>query len=379
MPHVALITSSYPDATPGSEAAGSFVADFASELANRVRVTVIAASSATSVTTEGQLIVRRFAVPRMPLSLLRPLSPGDWVPIVRTLRSGRTALKSLAMTDCPDHILALWALPGGYWAESLAQEKAVPFSIWALDSDIWGLGKIPLVRTKLRSVLRRANYRYADGFQLAADVEKICGKACTFLPSARKLPEPAEMNVSTGPPYKLAFLGRWHVNKGVDLLLDALLQLSDQDWERIAEVRINGGGPLADSVENAVEKLSKRRRPVLLGGYLDKQQASDLIGWADYLLLPSRIESIPVIFSDAVQLLTPIVATPIGDLPRLHEKHNFGVVASATSAPAYADALRSALSQQASEFQPLIRTMKKDFDLSSIVRIFLDQSGLLAT
>ena len=377
MPHLALITSSYPDGTPGSEAAGSFVADFARELSNRVRVTVLAASSVDSITAQGPLTVRRFAVPKMPLSLLKPLSPGDWAPIVQTLKSGRTALTSFAETDCPDHILTLWALPGGYWAESVAQRKAVPLSIWALGSDIWGLGKIPFVRARLRSVLRRADHRYADGLQLAADVEKICGKACEFLPSTRKLPVPAAMTVSATAPYKLAFLGRWHVNKGIDLLLDALLQLDDGDWDRITEVRINGGGPLARSVGRAVENLSKQGRPVLLGGYLDKQQAANLIGWADYLLLPSRIESIPVIFSDAVQLLTPIVATPVGDLPRLHEKYCFGVIASATSATSFAGALRSAIAQSASDFQPCIKSGKVDFDLYTIVGDFLRKSRLL--
>ena len=100
-----------------------------------------------------------------------------------------------------------------------------------------GLGKIPLVRTKLRSVLRRADYRFADGVQLAADVEDICGRHCEFLPSSRQLPRPDNLDVSAAAPYKLAFLGRWHVHKGIDLLLDALLKLQDSDWEKISEIR----------------------------------------------------------------------------------------------------------------------------------------------
>ena len=43
MPHIAIITSSYPDAVDGQESAGGFVADFATELSTRCRVTVIAA------------------------------------------------------------------------------------------------------------------------------------------------------------------------------------------------------------------------------------------------------------------------------------------------------------------------------------------------
>jgi hypothetical protein len=49
MLHVALVTTSYPDQQPGSEAAGSFVEDFAHALSEHARVTVIAASTADSV------------------------------------------------------------------------------------------------------------------------------------------------------------------------------------------------------------------------------------------------------------------------------------------------------------------------------------------
>ena len=71
MHHIALVTTSYPDGTPGTEAAGSFVADFAEELSRRVRVSVVAAGTEDQVSQEGNLCIRRFAVPRLPLSLLK--------------------------------------------------------------------------------------------------------------------------------------------------------------------------------------------------------------------------------------------------------------------------------------------------------------------
>ncbi len=50
-------------------------------------------------------------------------------------------------------------------------------------------------------------------------------------------------DIALRAPYRLAFLGRWHPNKGTDLLLDALHQLRDEDWHRIEAVRIAGGAP----------------------------------------------------------------------------------------------------------------------------------------
>lgn len=373
MPGIALITTSYPDDAPGTEAAGSFVEDFAMELSNSVAVTVLAASREDSVTKTTDLTVRRFAVPRLPLSSLKPQKPTDWPAVMATLQAGRKELIRLIEDNRPDHILALWSLPSGWWAESAGQ--GVPFSTWALGSDIWSLGRIPLIRRKLRSVLRNAQHRFADGLGLCADVETLCGKTCTFLPSTRRLPAARNSPVAENPPYKLAFLGRWHPNKGTDMLMQALEALDGDDWGRIEEVRIFGGGPLAARIHAMAESLANAARPVSVGGYLDKSEAAELIAWADYVLLPSRIESIPVIFSDAMQLGTPVVAAPVGDLPRLHDRYNFGVMAGAASKTAYADAIRQALRQDATGFGAGIERARLDFDLATIAAQFLDKIG----
>ena len=44
----------------------------------------------------------------------------------------------------------------------------------------------------------------------------------------------------------------------------------------------------------------------------------------DALIIPSRIESIPVVLSDAAQAGCPIVATEVGDMGRLLERYPAG-------------------------------------------------------
>lgn len=374
MQHIALITTSYPDHAPGIEAAGSFVEDFARELSRHIRVTVVAASTADSLSTEGGLSVRRFAVPKYPLSLLNPLRPTHWGPILNSLRSGRHALEQLVRDDIPDHVFALWVLPCGYWAKRVAEQHGIGFSVWALGSDIWGLGKVPVVRQILKKVLRQADRRYADGLLLAADVEELCGLRCEFLPSTRLLPLSRSAKRAREAPYNLAFLGRWHRNKGIDLLLNALGHLTDQDWNRISGVRINGGGPMHDQVQRAARDLIERQRPVTVGTYLNKEAAAELIEWADYLLLPSRIESIPVIFSDAMQLHTPIIAMPVGDLPRLHAKYRYGVIATDPTSTAYAEAIHAALGMNTKAFSAGLETARTDFNLPKIVKRFVQDT-----
>ena len=372
--HIALVTTSYPDSRSGSEAAGGFVADFARELANHARVSIVAATAASSsVRREGELQVHRFSVKRWPLSLLKPYNPADWWSIYSTLRDGNRTLRGLIEADRPDYILALWALPSGYWARIAKQRYGIPYGIWALGSDIWGLGRVPILRSYLREVLRGAEQRFADGLQLGQDVERLSGAVCEFMASARQLPMQNDREVADAPPYRLAYLGRWHPNKGVDVFLDALGLLSDADWSQVAEVRVNGGGPMEVDVSQKVADLRHQGRPVTMGGYLDTAGAAELISWTDYLILPSRVESIPVIFSDAAQLRRPLVATPVGDLPRLFDRHEVGILADGASVNAFADALRQALQDRPKRFEEKLEAASGEFDIAVVAARFINQ------
>lgn len=376
MAHIVLVTTSFPDGRPGTEAAGSFVLDFATQLSDRIRVTVVAPGSEMSSGTRFCPAVVRFPVPRLPLSSLRPSRLGDWRAIAEALRSGNRTLQRVVRQDRPDHVVALWALPSGYWAESIKKQYGIEYSVWALGSDIWSLGRVPLVKRTLRRVLRGAANRYADGYELATDVERLCGESCRFLPSSRRLPQGRRQPLRAAPPYKLAFLGRWHQNKGVDQLIGALQTLEEVDWMRIEEVRIAGGGPLQAEVEAGAKALARAGRPVSLGGYLDKSAAAELVGWADYLMLPSRIESIPVVFSDALQSGTPLIATPVGDLPRLYRQYGFGVLAREASIQGFATAVREGLNSSPASFAAALAQARGDFDLPTTALKLLDDLGL---
>lgn len=314
---ILLVTTSYPQGQAGAEAAGTFVVDFAHELRNHAEVAVVAPGMKEETQTDEQgLVIYRYKAPRQPLSTLKPANPFHWQAILSTLASGKRITLKAARTMEADHILALWILPSGYWAQHAAKVLGIPYATWALGSDIWSLSKIPLVKAVLSDVLGKAAFRFADGYQLAEDVESFCGKPCRFLASARKLPV-CGLPLEHKPPYRLVFLGRWHPNKGIDLLLDALISLSDDDWERIACVRIAGGGPLETLVKQKISTLLEQARPIELEGYKDLEEAAELLIWSDVILIPSRIESVPVIYSDGLQVCRLLLATPVGDFPVL--------------------------------------------------------------
>lgn len=346
-----IVTTSYPQRADGSEAAGAFVADLAESLALRMSVRVVAPGKAAGDEGQrGSVRIRRFSSPGRPLSLLSPARPSDWPAIVGTLRSLRAQTLAAADDGRVAHTLALWALPSGWAAAALQQQQGVPYSVWALGSDIWSLGRIPGVRAVLRKVVRRASNRFADGLQLAEDAAAIGGKPFEFLPSTRRLDGKRTRPLATAPPYRLLFLGRWHPNKGIDLLLDALTLLDDSSWERIAEVHIAGGGPMENLVRERIAALNAFRRPVRFSGFLDRSQATIALAEADYLLLPSRIESIPVVFSDAMKMQLPVISMPVGDLPALNMQYDVGIVATRVDSSSFAEAIEMTLNRSPVSF-----------------------------
>jgi glycosyltransferase involved in cell wall biosynthesis len=359
-----IVTTSYPMIADGSEAAGAFVADFAEAMARHMPVRVVGPGlRAGREVGESTLPIWRFAAGEKPLSLLSPSKPWHWPAIYLTLRSLRRQVFAAAEDGRVVHTLALWALPSGWAARELQRTRGVPYSVWALGSDIWSLGKLPIIRRLLRDVCRGASGAYADGLQLAADAEVVSGRTFEFMPSCRRLDGVRTRPLATEPPYRLLFLGRWHPNKGIDLLLDALDSLADAEWTRIQEVHIAGGGPLQSMVHERVARLQAQRRPVRLSGYLDREQASVALAEADRLLLPSRIESIPVVFSDALAFGVPVVSMPVGDIPLLLAGGE-GWVASAISAPAFAVVLSECLSNPPDTAD--ISDIAQKFDLDAV-------------
>lgn len=364
-----VVTSSFPISGDGSEAAGTFVADLVEEVAKGgVLVRVVAPGRSTHRENWCTGVeVFRYASPSQPLSTLKLWKPVDAAKILRTMLSGQAATESAVAYGSTRQILALWALPCGDWARRAARKHGLGYSIWTLGSDIWTLGRIPVVRTHLRRVLQGAEYCWSDGLKLAEDTRSIAGREVAFLPSTRRIRGARAAALKTAAPYRLLFLGRWHPNKGVDLLLDALKVLNDAAWKRIEVVEICGGGPLERMVRSGVEDLQAAGRPVQLRGFLDRVSAEDALLRCDWVLIPSRIESIPVVFSDAMKLGCPVVVMPVGDLPELvATTPSAGYVAATTSAEGFAAAISSALASSVADFASGLADRAGNFDLKAV-------------
>jgi glycosyltransferase involved in cell wall biosynthesis len=122
--------------------------------------------------------------------------------------------------------------------------------------------------------------------------------------------------------------------KGYDVLLDAAGLLA----ERGAPLRLVavGRGPLRDELE-------ERRRALHLGDRFrfagPRDDALALLGGADLFVLASRQEGLPVAFMEAASLGLAIVASAVGEIPRLITPGVDGLVVPPGRPDALADAI----------------------------------------
>ncbi|MEM9102945.1 MAG: hypothetical protein AAGB12_11550, partial [Pseudomonadota bacterium] len=109
---ILIVTTSFPQMHDGSEAAGSFVYDFALELSKHTDVTVMFPSLTSFQKKENDsFLVIGFKVNKLPLSTLKIYKPIDFLNIIKTIRCGNVTIKSIVSEKKITHIFALWVLP----------------------------------------------------------------------------------------------------------------------------------------------------------------------------------------------------------------------------------------------------------------------------
>lgn len=381
-----IITSSYP-ATPQdpSGTAGLFVREFALELV-ALGHTVIVQPVARKPHYQPDPGIIVAPTPwrggDRELASMSSLSPVNWFLFLLLFINGICTTRKINKQHSVDRMLCMWAVPSGVFGLAGKLLTQIPYDVWALGSDIWKIRKIPVFgRLLLRQVITGADRVYADGRQLCADVSHLTGVTCNFLATSRTLPGPSQkITFRDGQKVtQLLFVGRYHPNKGPDLLLEAIALLPE-DIKESLHLHMFGLGPMAADLEKII-KSRQLERYVDLHGPIKAQDLADYLHSVSYLIIPSRIESIPVIFSDALQIDTPVVTMPAGDLAALVRESGCGIVAKEISAHALARALEEALAHDKTAFTRGVRQAYEQFKLRNTVVSWLnhDEGGRRTT
>jgi len=259
------------------------------------------------------------------LSQLKPYVPTHLWSMARLGWSGKQHIVPWLREHQVDLCLAAWAVPSGYFACHAKKVVGIPYCVWALGSDIYGWAQYPVLRTFIRHILQQADGLFADGIDLSNCVHKLADRPCAFLPSVRPLIEdvPATMVEVNPTQTNFLFVGRWEKIKGIDVLIEAMKLLRHTGIA--AHLYIIGKGSLKGFLEQKIHAYSLTDTVFLredvptatLRGYLQR---------CDCLVIPSRSDSIPLVFSEGLHAKIPMIVSATGDLPTLVQRFDLGYV-----------------------------------------------------
>lgn len=347
-----IVTSSFPSGPDDSANAGVFVREVAERLAaDGHEVDVVCPADRSDDTTAERAYALRpihWLGSERSLTHLNPKRPADALKLASVMAMGLFTVAWQVRRRKADRVIAFWAVPSGLWARLAKAVVGVPYDVWALGSDIWRIDDYPMGRRGLQAVLRSADRCFGDGTDLVDQMKEIAGRNAAFLASSRTLPDPTRVPTpATVGVVRITSVGRFHPHKGMDVLLEAIATLRPDELERLV-VTINGFGPDADRLEELIAR-NRLEATVTLGGVLSAQELRDLLVDTDLAVVPSRIESIPLILSDYAQSDVPLLVTDTGDMGSLVREHDAGMVVAADDVPALAAGLRAILDAPASD------------------------------
>jgi glycosyltransferase involved in cell wall biosynthesis len=322
---IALFTTSFPSNADTSVNAGACVKDFAealTDLGHEVEVLTPYKKGARHEFRHSRTVFFRWLGNADSVSHISMKSPLGLAQLGSALALGSVAAVRMARRFKPDHILCFWVFPSGLWARAAAAVTGTPYSVWALGSDIWVLGKVPGLPAILKALAHGARGRYADGVVLADDFAKIAGLPIEFLATSRVVVPPEGVNVGEGGYY--LYLGRYHPNKGIDVLIEAIGKAKGH-LPADFRLRAHGFGPLEESVRARTRELGLESM-VEIHGPTNAGEVERILRRARGLIIPSRIESVPLVLSDGLQMELPLLVTNVGDMGTLVKKYEAGVV-----------------------------------------------------
>lgn len=373
-PTICVLTSSFP-CHPDDQLAAPFLPPFIKALQDHGARTVVYTQDRPAEkkpVVEAPIAWFPWRASDTALSQLKPYLPAHAWRIGHLVWHGRRGIVPWLYEHRVDLCLAAWAVPSGYFAYHAKKRLGVPYCVWTLGSDIYSWAKYPLSRGLIQRVLRHADGVFADGIELSQRVHRLSGRPCGFMPSVRPFPEilsPAPVDIDPSQTNFL-FVGRWETVKGIDVLIEAMRLLRTSGLR--AHLYVVGKGSLKNFLEhkirayNLIESVFLRENIPLsmLQGYLQHCHC---------LVIPSRSESIPLVFSEGLQTGIPMIVSATGDLATLVQQFHLGSVVS----PGDVEQLRHALesfvngSHKQKDVFPAFDKAKSLFDIQKAAEDFL--------
>ena len=180
------------------------------------------------------------------------------------------------------------------------------------------------------SILRKVGPRVQNG----KGIKIANGIPVSLLPASETRRAWRESMGTERDPVSILAIGRLSHEKGFDILIAAAELMREQGVH--VSLRIAGDGPRRNELASLIDAAGLNRQVVLTGYVTDPRP---LYLAADIFVLSSRTEGLPLVLLEAMSLGTPVIATPVGDVPEVLGGEECGHLLTAIDAPTLAKAV----------------------------------------
>ncbi len=194
-----------------------------------------------------------------------------------------------------------------------------------------------LVGALQRSLTRRVHSRADLAVFVSESLRRQFGRGLpnTMVVNESRLTEEVFWNrpAKRSGPLRVAFVGRFSAEKGLDVLFEAAAGLGQ------VELWMIGRGPLEQPLRESAAKRGFADRVRWLGYKPYGPELFETIRQAHVLVLPSRTEGLPLAIVEAMSQAVPVVGTRVGGIVELVRHSHNGLLIDPGDPRALADAL----------------------------------------
>ena len=219
----------------------------------------------------------------------------------------------------PDAILAFFGAPSGVAAWVWNWFRRTPYVVLLRGGDVPGFRPYDFahLHRMLAPLLRRV---WRGAAAVVANSQGLKALGTTFEPQVpiRVIPNGVSamgaLDKRVWSPARMLFVGRLVYQKGLDVLFDALAELSDLEWD----LDIVGDGPRMNWLQQRAQELGLAERVRFLG-WQAREALPAIFTRANLFAYPSRHEGMPNALLEAMAAGLPSVATRIAGNEELIE------------------------------------------------------------
>lgn len=350
---IGIYTHNYPKNKGDRADAGIFVSDFVEELSKKHKVFIFYTGPESEKFGNW-----KFTNPLSYIIFIRLF-------IEKTIKSIKFVRKNKL-----DYILTFWALPSGVFAYFTKFICGTPYAVWCLGSDLNFYARVPILKTLIKHSLINANFRFANSRKLCKIGERLSARDFYFLPAATDNSSASFREVRMLPNcINFLFVGRLEKVKGVDVLVEAARILS----ENKVKFRINilGDGSMRRDLEKLV-KRSNLENYINFLGQSDRDTVFSYMRSSDFLIVPSRSESLPLVIIEAAKMGLPVVVTNVGDCRELMRRYNIGKSVAPNDSKQLARVLEETVWENKDKYKAGLKLLANDLSLEKSVSMFLE-------